>query len=95
MHWLRRHLRRTRPGEIMSQSQESLMLFDPATGEQKPYPSHAEQWRIFHGPAAWLFNPWFGNRRDARDVGTDCFGYLIAPTSEPLRAAAKTEGQQS
>jgi hypothetical protein len=71
----------------MSQSQQALMLFDPATGEPRPYPSHAEQWRIHHGSVAWLFNPWHGNRRDARDVGTDCFGHAIAPTSEPLRPA--------
>ena len=51
-------------------AQQTLMQFDPATGELRPYPSHAEQWRAFHGPAtAWLFNPWTGTRRDAGDVG--------------------------
>ena len=43
--------------------QQSLMKFDPATGEENPYPSHAEQWRDYHGKAAWLFNPWTGQRR--------------------------------
>jgi len=58
-------------------SQEELMLVDPATGSEKPYPSHAEQWRKYHGKTAWLFNPWTGTRRCAQDVGTDTFGQLI------------------
>lgn len=57
-----------------------LMRYDPATGENKPYPSHDEQYRIYHGTVAWLFNPWTGKIRDARDVGSDCFGYAIVPT---------------
>ncbi len=65
----------------MSQ-QDKLMEFDPATGERRPYPSHAEQWRLYHGQsAAWLFNPWTGQRRDARDVGSDVQGLLIHPVS--------------
>mgnify|MGYP001019783968 CR=1 FL=1 len=68
--------------------QHSLMTFDPATGEPKPYPSHADQWREWHGKAtAWLFNPWTGTRRDAGDVGSDTFGQLILPPGEPLYAA--------
>ena len=68
--------------------QQTLMKFDPATGEPKPYPSHADQWREWHGKAtAWLFNPWTGTRRDARDVGSDIQGQLILPPSEPLYAA--------
>lgn len=62
--------------------QNDLMKFDPATGEEKPYPSHTEQWRIYHGSTAWLFNPFNGNRRDARDVGSDCFGYLVSGKHE-------------
>lgn len=59
--------------------QDELMKFDPATGEEKPYPSHAAQWRKCHGKmTAWLFNPWTGTRRDAGDVGSDPFGLLIA-----------------
>lgn len=58
-------------------SQQALMKFDPATGAPKPYPSHAAQWREYKGNTAWLFNPWTGDRRDARDVGTDTFGLLI------------------
>ena len=58
--------------------QSELMKFDPATGEPRPYPSHAEQWRKWHGHGcAWLFNPWTGERRDARDVGSDTAGRLI------------------
>lgn len=68
--------------------QHSLMKFDPATGEPKPYPSHADQWRDWHGKReAWLFNPWTGTRRDAGDVGSDTFGHLIQPPGEPLYAA--------
>ena len=60
--------------------QSKTMKFDPATGEPRPYPSHAEQWRRWHGHGcAWLFNPWSGERRDARDVGSDINGRLIAP----------------
>lgn len=60
--------------------QEELMKFDPATGEPRPYPSHAAQWRKWHGAGtAWLFNPWTGKRRDARDVGSDTVGLLIVP----------------
>jgi hypothetical protein len=54
-----------------------LLKFDPATGEEKPYPSEAEQYRAYHGDVAWLFNPYSGERRDARDVGSDVLGYLI------------------
>jgi hypothetical protein len=60
--------------------QDVLMKFDPATGEERPYPSHATQWRNWHGGAAWLFDPWTGERRNAHDVGSDVHGLLIAPT---------------
>jgi len=67
-------------------TQESVMLFDPATGGQLPYPSHAEQWRRFNGySVAWLFNPWTGDRRLASDVGTDVLGRLILPPGEVLK----------
>lgn len=67
--------------------QHTLMKFDPATGADKPYPSHAEQWRKYHGAEAWLFNPWTGTRRLAGDVGTDVFGFLALPPGEPLYVA--------
>ena len=54
-----------------------LMKYDPATGEEKPYPSQADQYRAYHGCVAWLLNPWTGERRDARDVGSDPFGHGI------------------
>lgn len=57
--------------------QESLMKFDPADGTAKPYPSHAAQWRDYHGQLAWLYNPWTGTTRHAADVGSDPFGKLI------------------
>lgn len=72
---------------MMSKQQQSLMKFDPASGEEKPYPSHAEQWRDWHGHCnAWLFNPWTGKRRAAGDVGTDTTGVLIIPPDEPIYA---------
>ena len=66
--------------EVMEPTmQDALMKFDPATGEERPYPSHATQWRNWHGIAAWLFDPWTGRRRNAHDVGSDVHGLLIAP----------------
>lgn len=59
--------------------QNILMKFDPATGKERPYPSHAAQWRNWHGVAAWLFDPWTGKRRNAYDVGSDVHGLLIVP----------------
>ena len=59
--------------------QNILMKFDPATGKERPYPSHAAQWRNWHGVAAWLFDPWTGKRRNAYDVGSDVNGLLIVP----------------
>lgn len=68
-------------------NQETLMTHDPATGELNPYPSHAKQYRDYHGQVAWLFNPWNGEERDARDIGTDVFGMLIVPPGEKPLAA--------
>lgn len=65
----------------------TLMKFDPQNGSEKPYPSHAEQYRIYHGSVAFLFNPWTGERRLAGDVGSDCYGYAILPPGEEMRAA--------
>ena len=68
--------------------QDQLMRFDPATSAPKPYPSHASQWRAHHGNIAWLYNPWTGTARDARDIGTDVFGQLILPPA-PISAAGQ------
>lgn len=62
-------------------NQDKLMLYDPANGSPRPYPSHAAQWREYHGRDAWLFNPWTGTRRSAGDVGSDVSGLLIDPGS--------------
>lgn len=70
--------------------QHTVMRFDPATGEPEPYPSHAGQWREWSKATAWLFNPWTGMLRNARDVGSDTFGLLIVPPGEPVYAAACT-----
>jgi len=66
--------------------QQALMKFDPATGEEKPYPSQAMHYREYHGKVAWLFNPWSGEARDAYDIGSDTFGHLILPPGEPVYA---------
>ena len=67
------------PAAMEPTMQDALMKFDPATGEERPYPSHATQWRNWHGIAAWLFDPWTGRRRNAHDVGSDVHGLLIEP----------------
>ena len=61
--------------------QEQLMKYSPDTGEERPYPSNAKQWREYHGRVAWLYNPWTGKQRDLLDVGSDVFGELIVPPS--------------
>lgn len=58
-------------------NQDRLMRYCPATNKLQPYPSHAKQWREFHGNVAWVYNPWTGEHRDARDIGSDVFGQLI------------------
>lgn len=54
-----------------------LMKFDPVTGDERPYPSEPNQYRAFHGEIAWLYNPYSGERRDPRDIGSDVLGYGI------------------
>jgi len=61
--------------------QETVMQFDPATSEKQPYPSHAQQWRDYHGQTAWLVNPWTGAVRHASDIDSDPFGFLIVQGS--------------
>lgn len=71
----------------MNKDQDRLMEFDPATREPKPYPSHAEQWRQYHGrKTAWLYNPWTGCQRRAEDVGSDVTGLLILPPHSAMSA---------
>lgn len=66
--------------------QSALMKVDPATGAVNPYPSQADQYRAYHGPVAWLINPWNGAKRDAKDVGSDIFGKLIRQPDDPPMA---------
>lgn len=75
-------------------TQNELMLFCPATGKKRPYPSHASQWRDFHGDTAWLFNPWTGQGRRAEDVGSDIFGFLIQPV-DIYKLKAAVEGDSA
>lgn len=58
-------------------TQRERMVYDPATGAETPYPSNAADWRKFHGPVAWLYNPWTGEQRGPRDIGTDVHGLLV------------------
>lgn len=62
--------------------QDQLMTFDPRDGSQKPYPSHAKQFREWHGQDAWLFNPWTGKLRHYSDIGTDVTGVGIVNNKE-------------
>ena len=69
----------------MSHQQNTPMLFDPATGVKDPIPNDAKEWRHNTGLAiAFLYNPWLGTLRDARDVGSDLQGFLIVPFNEPI-----------
>lgn len=54
-----------------------LFKFDPIDGIADVYPSEARQYREYHGQVAWLFDPFTGVRRDARDVGSDPFGLMV------------------
>jgi hypothetical protein len=74
----------------VSRQQQQRMIVDPATGRDAPYPSHAQQWREFHGTKAWLFNPWTGQRRTPEHIGSDTFGLLIVPPGEPTYSAMET-----
>lgn len=62
--------------------QEQLMKYSPDTGEERPYPSNAKQWREYHGRVAWLYNPWTGEKRDLLDFCSDVFGELIVPLNK-------------
>lgn len=68
--------------------QQTVMKFDPATGQARPYPSHAQQYREWNGGMAWLYNPWTGTQRHPLDIGSDTFGLLISPNGEPVYAAS-------
>jgi len=54
-----------------------LMKYDPAYGTEKPFPSEANQYRLWHGRVAWLYNPYTGEKRDPYDIGSDVLGFLI------------------
>ena len=75
--WILKSQKTDHPGMTKS-GQNEQMKFDPSNGSKEPYPSHADQYREWHGAVAWLFNPWAGNKRDPRDIGSDVLGYLIS-----------------
>ena len=77
----------------MCDHQSELMRFDPAYGTPEPYPSHAEQWREYHGyKCAWVYNPWTGDMRDPKDIGSDVLGRAILP---PKRGQPSAGGSRS
>ena len=57
--------------------QEALMLFDPADGKERPYPSNASQYRKFHKQLAWIYNPWTGLLRSSQEIAADLYGLLL------------------
>lgn len=65
----------------------ALMTFDPMDGMREVYPSEAKQYRKWHGPVAWLFNPYTGEKRNAHDVGSDPTGFLILAPGQVLKSA--------
>lgn len=67
----------------MMTNQNKLMFCCPAYGTSNPFPSHAEQYREYHGKVAWLVNPWTGKNRDPKDIGSDPFGHLISDGTAP------------
>lgn len=69
--------------------QDELMLYSPDNGRPYPYPSHAAQWRRYHGKVAWLFNPWTRAPRHPIDIGSDPFGHAI------VAEAARRAGEPS
>jgi len=61
------------------------MKFDPETGIKIPNTT-PELYRENHTGVAWLFNPWSGDKRDSRDIGSDVFGHLMVAPGESIKA---------
>lgn len=53
--------------------QKKPLRFSPQTGDSLDKPQIAKDLRRL-GLGAWLFNPWTGERRSAKEVGDDVFG---------------------
>ena len=64
--------------------QSTEMNFSPDYGKADVYPKKAQEWREFHGDVAWIYNPWTGDKRDPRDIGSDVLGLLIIPPNESI-----------
>jgi hypothetical protein len=65
--------------------QDTLMKFDPKNRNPYPYPSHAWQYRKWHGLTAWIYNPWTGRMRYPEYIGSDIEGLLIIPENEVIK----------
>lgn len=59
--------------------EKGIMLFDPVSGQAAKDQFTPHGYRTHHGLVAWLYNPWTGEPRDPRDIGSDVQGLLIAP----------------
>jgi len=61
------------------------MKFDPETGLKIPSTT-PELYRENHTGVAWLYNPYTGDKRDSRDIGSDVFGLLMVAPDESIKA---------
>lgn len=59
--------------------EKDILVFDPVSGDLAIETFSAEEYRQHHGLVAWLYNPWTGEPRDPRDIGSDVQGLLIEP----------------
>lgn len=71
----------------MQSTQNEPMSFDPVTGQSFSNPVDVNDYRIAYGKLAWLFNPWTGTKRDARDIGDDVLGLAIRIPNKKLQSS--------
>lgn len=64
---------------FQAQREKGIMSFDPVSGKPAVIKFTPHEYRQYHGLIAWLYNPWTGEPRDPRDIGSDVQGLLIAP----------------
>lgn len=64
---------------VTTRRDKGIILFDPVSGNVSKDIFTLEEYRQHHGLVAWLYNPWTGEPRDPRDIGSDVQGLLIEP----------------
>lgn len=57
--------------------QDTMLKYDPVTGDPLQYEMKAEEYRMRHPNALWVYNPWAGNKRHAGDADSDNYGVAI------------------